>query len=313
VDNRKKNSVSFLIIDENHDSQRIDNYLLGKLKGLPKSRLYKALRKGEIRVNKKRISPDYKLQSGDSIRLPPLRLSVKPIKPVPGQRLCNLIKNKIIWEDGDFLILNKPSGIAVHGGSGIHFGVIEILRVIYPKNKFLELAHRLDKETSGCLVIAKKSSILKEIHALLKDRKVRKSYLLLVAGRCTFKHKMVDVPLKKNILKSGERVVKVNSEGKPAKTLFKCIKVMERFSLLEAKPITGRTHQIRVHAAWIGHPILGDEKYGTEETNKILKAHGINLLCLHSLSIQFYLASKEKQIGICALLDEPWRQMIYPK
>lgn len=307
----KSIAIKFLVVDDDHHQQRIDNYLFTQLKGLPKSRIYKALRKGEIRVNKKRTKPDYKLQAGDTIRLPPLRIASNEDKQTtPGDRISSLIQKHIMYEDNDFIILNKPVGIAVHGGSGISFGVIEVLRALNPRNKFLELVHRLDRDTSGCLLIAKKSSLLKEVHALLTSRQVEKTYLLLVDGACDFSEKTVNVPLQKNILKSGERIVVVSEEGKPSKTIFTRIKVLGKMTLLEAKPVTGRTHQIRVHAQYLGHPILGDDKYGDEEANKRLKLLGIHQLCLHSSSISFYLSSKERNVGVCALLKEPWAKLL---
>jgi 23S rRNA pseudouridine955/2504/2580 synthase len=299
-------SVHYIEVDADHRQQRIDNFLFSRLKGLPKSRIYKALRTGEIRVNKKRTKPDYKLHEGDRIRVPPLRVA-KPLNvSLPGHRLQAIVRKAIIYEDHDFLILNKPAGIAVHGGSGIVFGVIEILRASFPKLKFLELVHRLDRETSGCLLLAKKSSMLREVHGLLTARKVHKTYWLLVTGKCDFKQKTVNVALRKNVLKSGERIVTVDLEGKPAKTLFKRLKILPNMTLLEAKPITGRTHQIRVHAAYIGHPIIGDEKYGNEAANKNAKAIGIKQLCLHSAALEFTLESKALAVGICAVLQEPW-------
>lgn len=302
-------SPSRLIVDKDHYLQRIDNYLFTKLKGLPKSRLYKALRKGEIRVNKKRAKPDYKLQIGDEIRLPPFHLSAEEKKSFPGIKLCEKIKKHIIYEDNELIVLNKPAGIAVHGGSGIHFGVIEILRAIRPQQKYLELIHRLDRDTSGCLLIAKKSRVLKEVHRLLVERKVKKTYRLLVAGYCQFSSRTVEVPLKKNILKSGERIVVVGDDGKPSKTHFKCIKRTDNYSLLEARPLTGRTHQIRVHAAYLGYPILGDEKYGHDKGNSLANSLGINQLCLHSLAMEFFLESSMNHFGICAILQESWRKL----
>jgi len=304
------NQSQIIMVEEPGIGQRIDNYLFTRLKGVPKSRIYKGLRKGEIRVNKKRTKPEYRLCSGDQIRLPPLRVAEPTHKPMPSKKMAERLESSIIFEDSDFLIVNKPSGMAVHGGSGISLGVIETLRQIRPKQKFLELAHRLDRETSGTLLIAKKSSVLKEVHSLLVSREVQKTYLLLVAGRCNFQEKVIEAPLTKNILKSGERMVVVDPAGKPSKTIFSCIKQLNNMTLLEAKPITGRTHQIRVHAKYLGHPILGDEKYGDDTTNKKVKKLGFNQLCLHSYSLSFYLQSREQWIGICSVLTEPWGALI---
>lgn len=305
------NKVQVIAVDESHEGQRIDNFLFTRLKGVPKSRIYKALRKGEVRVNKKRAKPEYKLSAGDQIRLPPLRVAAPTaVQGFASQKMGQKIERQIILEDHDFIIINKPAGLAVHGGSGVSLGVIEALRHARPKQKFLELVHRLDRETSGCLLIAKKSSALKEVHRLLLERQVEKRYLLLVAGHCEFEEQVVDVPLKKNILKSGERIVIPDSEGKPAKTVFRRLKYIDDMTLLEAKPITGRTHQIRVHARYLGFPIMGDGKYGADEANKKLKQKGYHQLCLHSSMLAFYLETKKYPVGVCALLLEPWAKLI---
>lgn len=307
MDKNEAVSVKFIVVAEEQHGQRLDNFLITKLKGLPKSRLYKALRKGEVRVNKKRIGPDYRLQTGDSVRIPPFRLAPEASPKKPNDKMLKLIQDRIIFEDNDLIILNKPAGIAVHGGSGVSIGIIEAIRALRPYLKFVELVHRLDRDTSGCLVLAKKSSILKEVHELLRLREVSKTYLMLVSGRCQFDERRVDVSLRKNVLKSGERIVVVDEvEGKEAITKFKKLKEFNNMTLLEAKPITGRTHQIRVHAAYLGHPILGDEKYG----QGVDKALNIKQLCLHSASIVFNLASKNTEVGVCALLMEKWSRWL---
>ncbi len=304
-------NVQVITIDESHEGQRIDNFLFTRLKGVPKSRIYKALRKGEVRVNKKRVKPEYKLSLGDQIRLPPLRIAApKIVEGFASQKMAQKIERRIILEDHDFIIINKPAGMAVHGGSGVSLGVIEAIRQSRPKQKFLELVHRLDRETSGCLLIAKKSSALKEVHRLLLERSVEKRYLLLVAGHCDFEEQVVEVPLKKNVLKSGERIVIPDSEGKPAKTIFRNLKYIDDMTLLEAKPITGRTHQIRVHARYLGFPILGDSKYGNDVANKKFREKGYHQLCLHSSMLAFYLEAKKQPVGVCALLLEPWGKII---
>jgi 23S rRNA pseudouridine955/2504/2580 synthase len=302
--------AKFLSVDEMHQGQRLDNFLFTQLKGLPKSRVYRALRKGEIRVNKKRAKPDYRLCQGDLIRIPPLRLAASPVITTPSTNLLNLVQQSIIFEDNDFVILNKLAGVAVHGGSGVSFGVIEVLRHLRPQAKFLELAHRLDRQTSGCLVIAKKSSVLRELHQLLVEKSVEKVYLLLVFGHCNFDHKIVDAPLQKNILRSGERFVAVNAEGKPSLTHFRTLKRFGRITLLEAKPKTGRTHQIRVHAAHLGYPIVGDEKYGNRELNKQIWQLGWKELFLHAAEISFYLSSRQHLVSICASLSTVWHEIL---
>lgn len=311
MQNASPNTVKIILVDNANEGQRIDNFLFTKLKGVPKSRIYKALRKGEVRVNKKRAKPEYKLCDGDQIRLPPLRVAAPVVvQTFVSQKIADKIENNIILETHDFIIVNKPAGIAVHGGSGVSLGVIEALRLCRPHQKFLELAHRLDRETSGCLLIAKKRRALKEVHTLLQERSVQKSYLLLVGGLCRFEEQTIDIPLTKNVLKSGERIVITDPQGKSAKTIFRLIKHIGNMSLLEAKPITGRTHQIRVHAKFMGHPILGDEKYGNEEANKRFKHKGYHQLCLHSSLLAFYLESTKEWVGVCALLREPWKKLI---
>jgi 23S rRNA pseudouridine955/2504/2580 synthase len=299
-----KNPLHFLQIDEHHAGQRIDNFLITKLKGLPKSRLYRVLRKGEVRVNKKRIKPDYRLQIGDIVRVPPLRLSAPATEnKKPSLNTKQTLLDRIVYEDKNILIINKPFGIAVHGGSGVSFGVIETLRHGRPQEKFLELAHRLDRDTSGCLMLAKKSSVLKELHELLRNGKITKIYLALVKGHWPKQVHVIDAPLKKDQLRSGERMVNVDQEGKFAVTEFRVIQRFENSTLVEATLKTGRTHQIRVHAAHAGHPITGDEKYGDKEFNKQLRAHGCKRLFLHAASLNFILPSTGQSISVKAGLE----------
>lgn len=300
----KKSSVQYIEITENFISQRIDNFLLTRLKGVPKTRIYRLLRKGEVRVNKKRIPPSYRLQSGDQVRVPPVRLPTQLPLPKPGRQMMQLLAERILYEDKGLLILNKPSGIPVHGGSRVKLGIIEILREMYPKIPHLELAHRLDADTSGCLVLAKKRSILKELHELLRARGFRKIYLALTQGHWKPQELTVDAPLQKNILQSGERMVKVHPEGKPSLTIFKTIQVFKQATLVQADLQTGRTHQIRVHAHYRRHPIAGDEKYGDDIFNKTLRQIGLKRLFLHSQSVEFPLASTGQLIKITAPLDE---------
>jgi 23S rRNA pseudouridine955/2504/2580 synthase len=302
ADAQTANKVQILIVDPLFEGQRIDNFLFTRLKGVPKSRIYRALRHGEFRVNKKRVAASYKLEADDAIRIPPLRTATPDGAPrQPSQPLLTQLEQCIIIEDKNFIIINKPAGVAVHGGSGITFGVIEGFRKLRPMAKFLELVHRLDRDTTGCLVMAKKPSILKEVNQLLADRQVEKHYLALVAGRWQGGERRVTVALQKNTLSSGERIVRAREDGKPATTVFQPLKVFAQATLVMVKPLTGRTHQIRVHAAEIGHPILGDDKYGSKTANKTL---GVKRLLLHAAALQFKLPTSGELIDICACLDE---------
>lgn len=268
------------------EGQRLDNFLLRTLKGVPKSRIYRLIRKGEVRINKGRCKPEDKLQRGDLVRIPPVRTASRSASPVPGVDLANLLRQSVIAETDDFLVFNKPAGMSIHGGSGVRIGLIEALRQLEPRWARLELAHRLDRDTSGCVVIAKQTPFLKYLHDALKARKVHKHYLALVSGSWPARLTEIDAPLSKNQLLSGERVVKSDAAGKPALTRFK---VLERFgdtaTLVEAMPVTGRTHQIRVHCLIGGHPIVSDPKYGAKS-----RGGGQRLaprLFLHASEIQF--------------------------
>ena len=297
-------TIQYLTITSDHAGQRLDNFLISRLKGLPKRRLYRIIRKGDLRINKKRVKPDYRLQEGDIIRIPPLRLSPPTKKAIPSEQLISLFEKAIIFEDKSFLALNKPTGIAVHGGSGIHLGVIETLRQLRPQLKFLELAHRLDRDTSGCLLLVKKSSVLKELHELLRSGNIKKTYLALVAGHWPKSLLKVDVPLSKNQLRSGERIVRVQTEGKISLTQFSVQQYFTESTLVAAVPITGRTHQIRVHAQYAKHPIIGDEKYGNKDVNKEMRKLGCKRLFLHASQLKFDLPSTGQTIILNAELPD---------
>src|SRR5574344_98362 len=260
--NTSTQQVRLLVIDAEQEGQRIDNYLKTQLKGVPKSLMYRILRKGEVRVNKKRIKPEYKLIAGDEVRIPPVR--VAEANELPSAKLSSIqaLAALILFEDDALIVLNKPAGMAVHGGSGLSFGVIEGLRALRPEARFLELVHRLDRDTSGCLLVAKKRSALKSLHEQLRLKTMRKQYAALVRGQWQAHVKVVNAPLLKNVLQSGERIVRVNPEGKPSETRFHILQRFAEATLVEASPITGRTHQIRVHTAHAGHPIACDDKYG---------------------------------------------------
>lgn len=296
-------------VDEGGAGQRIDNFLLKQLKGVPKTRIYRILRKGEVRVNKKRIKPDYRLNSGDVVRIPPVRMGDKAEPVRPGDRVLKQIKQSILYEDDGLLVLNKPSGLAVHGGSGLAYGVIEGLRALRPEARFLELAHRLDRDTSGCLVIAKKRSVLRAFHALLREGGMDKVYLALVMGRWKGGGKRIDAPLRKNELKSGERVVRVSKDGKPSLSIFTPVTIYKDCSLMRVKLITGRTHQVRVHAQYSGHPIAGDEKYGDDSFNREMAGRGLKRLFLHAAELHFTLP-EHGTVHVEAPLDENLQNLI---
>ena len=296
--------VQMVKIDASNATQRVDNYLISKLKGVPKSRIYRMLRKGEVRVNKGRTKPEYRLNLGDVVRIPPVRMATTRKRMLPDGLLAERLGGRILYEDDQLLVFNKPSGVAVHGGSGLYFGVIEGLRQLRPEDRFLELVHRLDRETSGCLLIAKKRSALRVLHTLFRDNRVSKHYLALLSGRLQREKMIVDVPLVKNSLKSGERMVAVSTSGKPARTTFT---VKQRFAdatLVQAQPKTGRTHQIRVHAAHLGCPIACDERYGRSEENRALRGYGLKRLFLHASSVRFEHPKTGKNIEVNAPMDK---------
>lgn len=301
---------SDLTVDENSFDRRIDNFLFNKIKNVPKSRIYRMLRKGDVRVNKKRVSPSYKLQLGDLIKIPPF-WSEEPqgVKKTPQNNLIKLLLSRIIFEDDRILVVNKPHGIASHGGSGINFGVIEILRFARPDLKKLELVHRLDRDTSGCVVLAKKNSSLRELHQLIREGKVFKKYILLVRGQWKNGERIVNAPLLKNQLHSGERLVKIDQRGKESITIFRPIKISEKMSLLEAELRTGRTHQIRVHITSIGYPIAGDEKYGDKKFNTEIKSIGLKRSFLHAMEVRFVWLDGTK-VNLVANLDQELEQVL---
>ncbi|MBB6055412.1 23S rRNA pseudouridine(955/2504/2580) synthase RluC [Tolumonas osonensis] len=302
--NNTNQGVQFITIDAEQDGQRIDNFLKTQLKGVPKSLIYRILRKGEVRVNKKRIKPEYKLCVGDEIRVPPVRVAEE--NALPSSRLSSVqaLAHQILFEDDAIIVLNKPSGLAVHGGSGLSFGVIEGLRALRPESRFLELVHRLDRDTSGLLLVAKKRSALKHLHEQLRVKTMRKQYLALVRGQWQPHVKVVNAPLLKNILQSGERIVRVNSEGKPSETRFQIMQKFANATLVMASPITGRTHQIRVHTAHAGHPIACDDKYGERAFDEIVRSAGLTRLFLHAYRLTFTHPVTGKEMSVEAPLDK---------
>ncbi len=277
--------VRKVTVDSEYAGQRIDNFLRRELPGVPKGRLYRLLRRGEVRVNGGRIKAEYKLREGDEVRIPPVRLAPAGAPP-PGRKASD-IADRVIYEDKRILVIDKPSGVAVHGGSGISHGVIELLRHARPEIRDLSLVHRLARETSGCLVLAKRRSALRELHQKFRDGLVEKNYLALVVGDWQHGEVVVDAPLEVRHRKGGERHVVVSESGKPAETRISLSRRYGEYSLVQCSPLTGRTHQIRVHAAAAGHPLAGDERYGDEEANRRLKKLGLPRLFLHAQSIAF--------------------------
>ncbi|MDC1300135.1 23S rRNA pseudouridine(955/2504/2580) synthase RluC [bacterium] len=282
-------TVKFVEITSEHSDQRIDNYLFTLLKGVPKSRIYRIIRKGEIRINGSRIKPDYKLNEGDKIRIPPVRIAEREAFILPSKKLQYLLEKNILYEDDALLVINKPSGLAVHGGSGIKFGLIEALRLIRPKTDYFELAHRIDRETSGCLIVAKKRSTLRYLQEQMRNRRISKVYRALATGKWPRGTKRIDLPLMAFEQKTGEKIVRVNPKGKKSVTIFSVMKRYRNFTLLEASLETGRTHQIRVHAQHIGCPLAGDSKYGLDDINKDIRKSGLKRMFLHAFKIGFSL------------------------
>ena len=274
-------NVASVEVDSGSEGQRVDNFLMRVCKGVPRSHIYRVLRTGQVRVNSRRIDATYRLQPGDRVRIPPMRLAQRTKKTAPPLEL------PVVFEDDALLVVNKPAGTAVHGGSGVSFGVIEQMRAARPQLRFLELAHRLDRETSGLLILVKKRSALTALHAALREGRVRKEYLTLVKGAWRNDKQRVSLPLKKFLTQSGERRVSVDLEGRESQTVFRKKRGLRDFTLLSAELLTGRTHQIRVHLTHLGFPIAGDDKYGDFELNRALAKRGLKRMFLHAGDIEF--------------------------
>ncbi len=304
--------VQMLTIPSDREGQRLDNLLISILNGVPKSRIYRLLRKGEVRVNKGRVKPEYKVKTGDQLRLPPIRDPKKPTKTINSSlRKVQQLDEAILQLDKNWLALNKPSGIAVHGGSGLNFGVIEGLRALHPDWPYLELVHRLDRETSGVLLIARRRSTLRWMHHQLREKLIKKKYWCLVHGKWPASLNEIDAPIANGKGGGGERRMKISSEGKPSKTRFRLISRQANTSLIEAEPITGRTHQIRVHCLSAGFPIVGDSKYinqvNLQEKEKTLK---ISRLMLHARQIQFTQTEGGDTIQLTAPVDGVFKKQL---
>ncbi|MEA3277020.1 MAG: RluA family pseudouridine synthase [Pseudomonadota bacterium] len=296
-------SAEYVRVNGDLEGQRIDNFLMGRIKGVPRSHLYRVLRRGEVRVNKGRVKPSYRLRQGDWVRIPPLRTAEASPPPRLPEAELRRLEGAVLFEDDRLIAVNKPTGLAVHGGSGLSYGLIEAMRALRPRLKDLELVHRLDRETSGCLLLSKRRSTLRELHRLIRANAVDKRYIALLAGRLPRQETRVDAALRKNLLRSGERVVRVDAaEGKPARTIFRRLRQFGDLTLVEAELITGRTHQIRVHAAHLGAPVAGDEKYGNAEANRHLRQSGLRRLFLHAAALTFHPEYRDRPLSIQAPL-----------
>lgn len=300
-----RNGVTYRVIAVADEGQRIDNYLLRVLRGVPRSRIYRLLRRGEIRVNKSRVPPAYRLNAGDELRIPPVSIQETGVlRPSPALQVIRRLEEMILYEDGSLLVLNKPSGMAAHGGSGIEFGIIEALRALRPAQHDLELCHRLDRETSGCLIVAKRRSALRNLHSQFRQRRVQKQYVALVSGQWERRLRLIDAPLTRRVLSSGERRVEVNFKaGEPSVTAFEIEQSFNHATLLLAMPRTGRTHQIRVHCAYAHHPVGNDEKYGSPAFNAALHGMGLERMFLHARQIIFEDPQSGRTLNIKAPLD----------
>ena len=283
--------VEVVVVAEDRDGQRLDNFLAGRLKGVPKSLVYRICRTGEVRINGRRAKPDQRLVAGDEVRIPPVRVAERGTDAPPPDTQLLRIEAAIIHEDRDFLVIDKPAGVASHGGSGISFGAIELLRAARPRDT-LELVHRLDRDTSGVLVLSRKRSALIALQAAIREGRVEKRYLALIQGTLPRSRLLVDAPLRKSVLQGGERMVRVDEEGKPSRSHFSEIESHADASLVEVALETGRTHQIRVHAQHIGHPLAGDEKYGERAFNKTMRERGLKRLFLHAARFQFEIGER---------------------
>jgi 23S rRNA pseudouridine955/2504/2580 synthase len=293
--------VRLVTVTPDEAGQRIDNFLARHLKGVPPSHVYRILRRGEVRVNSGRIRAQYKVKAGDKVRIPPVRMTPEPEKTLPAKRLL-AIEDHILFENTHLLVIDKPAGVAVHGGSGISHGIIEALRAVRADAPYLELVHRLDRDTSGCLLVAKRRSALRALHEQLREGAMNKRYLALVRGPWQGASRSVAAALRKNQLQGGERMVRVDEAGKEALSRFHPLSNHGSATLIDVELKTGRTHQIRVHAAHIGHPLAGDVKYGDADFNRLIKHFGLRRLFLHAHRIEFNDPASDRVVSVTAPL-----------
>jgi len=299
VEDNKK--VQFIRVLEPQQGQRIDNFLIRHLKGVPRSRIYRLVRRGEVRINKKRCKPAQKLETGDEVRIPPFwGITAVPPKPI-GLGMQQLLEKSVLFENDEVLVINKPAGLAVHGGSSIRLGLIEALRQINPQWPELELAHRLDRDTSGCMIISKNTLFLRYIHRKFKEKSIKKQYLALVHGKWPKGLLEVQAPLLKHGASSNESMVYINDSGKPSLTRFRVIRRHQDSTLIEASPVSGRKHQIRAHCKHVGHPVVGDRKYLLKGFKSPLC--NVKTLCLHANKITFMMPGRNKSTEVEAPID----------
>lgn len=307
-------SVRMVTVSEDQAGQRLDNFLMAQMRQLPRSRIYRIIRSGEVRVNRSRAKPGQRVQAGDQVRIPPVRLREATEPPRPGRDLAAKLRAATLYEDDSLIVIDKPSGMAVHGGSGISLGLVEALRAIYPDQRFLELVHRLDRDTSGCVMIAKRRRRLLDLHEQLRAGTLHKEYRALVVGSWPRRRHQVDAPLVKNVLKSGERMVRAGQGGKPSLTRFEVLGSgrlqAQPMTLLRAMPVTGRTHQIRVHCQVTGQPIAGDAKYGEDATNAKLKSAGLRRLFLHAFQLEIPDSETGRMVTVHAPLPADLEQFL---
>lgn len=297
-------------VDAEHAGQRLDNFLAAHFRKVPKARLYRSVRTGEVRVNKGRVRPDHRLCEGDLVRLPPLNMP-RPVEAVaPSELLSRRLLDSVLFEDDHLLVLDKPSGLAVHGGSGRSLGLIEAMRAIRPDARMLELVHRLDRETSGCLILAKRRQALVALHGALREGRVDKRYRALLKGRWRGGGRRVDHALQRVSGRTGERMVRPDAHGQQASTAFTPLSVNEHASYMEARPHTGRTHQIRVHAGALNMPLAGDPRYGDHDFNAWMRARGLQRLFLHASSLRFQHPVNGQPVRVLAPLPQPLAEVL---
>ena len=307
--NPTRSDVNHIEIHLEQAGQRIDNFLVSQLKGVPRSYIYRILRTGQVRVNKGRVKPAYRIQVGDRLRIPPLRLPVAKAVYVPAHAMRQ-VETAILHEDEDVMVFNKPAGLAVHGGSGLQYGIIEVLRQVRPDSRLLELAHRLDRDTSGCLLIAKSRYALTNLHALLREARIQKRYIALLGGCWKGKEHTISTALGRHPQKGVSQETAVPGRHRPAETTFRPTRVFEDCTLVNVSIRTGRMHQIRVHAAQSGHPVAGDEKYGDYQFNKMMRKRGLRRLFLHASRLSFQMPGCARGYDIEAPLDPVLEQVL---